>query len=182
MVYHAYENGFYNLGRQTLLEPIEWLSDGWFRIGEVRSRAADSRSRCRRAAGAHGFALVRRFLDQQDGRAVELLRRRRRRPASAIATRTAVSCLRAKGASPADSSPLWFVTGDHAYEFEVEIDADADATAGRAAVLQPATLCRARLFGEEPDHAHLRHRTARRASRRNSGSGCICGCATTGTS
>ena len=38
--------------------------------------------------------------------------------------------LRAKGASPADSSPLWFVTGDHAYEFEVEIEADADATAG----------------------------------------------------
>lgn len=24
IVYHAYENGFYNLGRQTLLEPIEW--------------------------------------------------------------------------------------------------------------------------------------------------------------
>src|SRR5262245_14329273 len=31
IVYHAYENGFYNLGRQTLLEPIEWLDDGWFR-------------------------------------------------------------------------------------------------------------------------------------------------------
>ena len=32
MVYHAYENGFYTLGRQTLLEPIEWTADGWFRI------------------------------------------------------------------------------------------------------------------------------------------------------
>ena len=38
--------------------------------------------------------------------------------------------LKAKGTGPADSSPLWFVTGDHAYEIEVEIDADPDATAG----------------------------------------------------
>jgi beta-xylosidase len=28
MVYHAYENGFYNLGRQTLLQPIEWMRTG----------------------------------------------------------------------------------------------------------------------------------------------------------
>lgn len=31
MVYHAYENGFRTLGRQTLLEPIEWDDDDWFR-------------------------------------------------------------------------------------------------------------------------------------------------------
>ncbi|HTF97173.1 MAG TPA: family 43 glycosylhydrolase, partial [Cellvibrio sp.] len=31
MVYHAYENGFRTLGRQALLEPIEWTADGWFR-------------------------------------------------------------------------------------------------------------------------------------------------------
>ena len=34
------------------------------------------------------------------------------------------------GTTPADSSPLWFVTGDQAYEIEVEIDADPGATAG----------------------------------------------------
>jgi xylan 1,4-beta-xylosidase len=31
MVYHGYENGMRTLGRQTLLEPIEWTADGWFR-------------------------------------------------------------------------------------------------------------------------------------------------------
>ena len=31
MVYHGYENGYYNLGRQTLLDPVEWTEDGWFR-------------------------------------------------------------------------------------------------------------------------------------------------------
>ncbi|HMA51286.1 MAG TPA: family 43 glycosylhydrolase, partial [Magnetospirillaceae bacterium] len=31
MVYHGIENSFRTLGRQTLLEPIEWTKDGWFR-------------------------------------------------------------------------------------------------------------------------------------------------------
>jgi beta-xylosidase len=38
--------------------------------------------------------------------------------------------LEARGTTPADSSPMWFVTGDHAYEIEVEVDADPEATAG----------------------------------------------------
>jgi beta-xylosidase len=38
--------------------------------------------------------------------------------------------LKATGSSPADSSPLWFVTGDQAYEVEVDIEADPGATAG----------------------------------------------------
>lgn len=32
IVYHAYEKNYYTLGRQTLLEPIEWTEDGWFRV------------------------------------------------------------------------------------------------------------------------------------------------------
>lgn len=31
IVYHAYANGFYTLGRSTLIEPVEWTSDGWYR-------------------------------------------------------------------------------------------------------------------------------------------------------
>ncbi len=32
IIYHAYEKGFHTLGRQTLLEPIEWTEDDWFRV------------------------------------------------------------------------------------------------------------------------------------------------------
>jgi xylan 1,4-beta-xylosidase len=39
MVYHGYENGFRTLGRQTLLEPIEWTTDGWFRAKGVTFRS-----------------------------------------------------------------------------------------------------------------------------------------------
>lgn len=31
IVYHAYAKDYHTLGRQTLIEPIEWTSDGWFR-------------------------------------------------------------------------------------------------------------------------------------------------------
>lgn len=38
--------------------------------------------------------------------------------------------LNAKGTTPADSSPLWFVCGDQAYQVEVEIESDPNATTG----------------------------------------------------
>jgi xylan 1,4-beta-xylosidase len=34
MVYHAYERGYHSLGRHTLLLPIEWTEDGWYRVCE----------------------------------------------------------------------------------------------------------------------------------------------------
>jgi len=32
MTLHAYDNGFRTLGRSTLLAPIQWMEDGWFRV------------------------------------------------------------------------------------------------------------------------------------------------------
>ncbi|GAE04106.1 family 43 glycosylhydrolase [Paenibacillus sp. JCM 10914] len=34
IVYHAYAGGYHTLGRQTLLERVEWTADGWFRISD----------------------------------------------------------------------------------------------------------------------------------------------------
>ena len=34
MMLHAYEKGYYTLGRQTLLLPVEWTEDGWFYVPE----------------------------------------------------------------------------------------------------------------------------------------------------
>jgi xylan 1,4-beta-xylosidase len=31
ITYHAHEPGFYSLGRQVLMEPIEWTADGWWK-------------------------------------------------------------------------------------------------------------------------------------------------------
>jgi xylan 1,4-beta-xylosidase len=127
MVYHAYENGFYTLGRQTLLEPIEWTPDGWFRMAGADPAAPIAKPAG--DAGPHGFAFSDDFSKPRMGvqwsfyAGDEGDRERYRYENGAVV-------LKAKGSGPADSSPLWFVNGDHAYEMEVEIDADPEASAG----------------------------------------------------
>jgi beta-xylosidase len=126
-VYHAYENGFYDLGRQTLLEPIEWTADGWFRAG-----GADLARPIPKPAGEavpHGMRLSDDFSANKmgvqwsfyDGSDADRGRYR---------YENGTLVLRAKGATPADSSPLSFICGDQAYEVEVEITIDPGATAG----------------------------------------------------
>lgn len=34
MVFHGYEKDHYNMGRQTMLVPLEWTEDDWYRIPE----------------------------------------------------------------------------------------------------------------------------------------------------
>lgn len=127
IVYHAYENGYYTLGRQTLLEPIEWTADGWF-----RTTTYDPARPIPKPAGEslpHGFAFSDDFSTNKmgvqwsfyNGDAADR-QRFRYEPGTLV--------LKAKGTGPADSSPLWFTTGDHAYEIDVAIDADPGASAG----------------------------------------------------
>jgi beta-xylosidase len=127
VVYHAYENGFYNLGRQALLEPIEWTADGWFR----RSGTDPARPIPKPAGPAlvHGFPYSDDFSTNKMGiqwsfyKGTDTDRERYRYEDRSLV-------LKARGTSPADSSPLWFVTGDQSYEIEVEIEAGQGATAG----------------------------------------------------
>jgi beta-xylosidase len=129
LVYHAYENGFYNLGRQTLLEPIEWTGDGWFRITSQDAAQPIVKPDRRVDASPHGFPFSDDFSSNRMGVQWGFY-------AGGVADRdryryeNGALILKAKGSSPADSSPLSFVTGDHAYEVEVDIDADQSATAG----------------------------------------------------
>lgn len=127
VVYHAYENGFYNLGRQTILEPVEWTSDGWFKA--VGYDVAKPIPMPAPTAGSHGFPLSDDFSASKmgtqwsfyQGTAADKDRYR-------FENHTLV--LKAKGTTPRDSQPLWFVAGDHAYQVQVEMDVDPGATAG----------------------------------------------------
>lgn len=127
IVYHAYEKGFQNLGRQTLLEPIEWTGDGWFRTRPGATARAIAKPGD--DAVPHGRAYSDDFATNRMGvqwsfyKGDERDRERYRYENGGLV-------LKAKGTAPADSSPLSFVTGDHAYEVEVDIDADPEATAG----------------------------------------------------
>jgi len=128
MVYHGYENGFWTLGRQTLLDPIAWTADGWFRAkgGDLSRPLAKPRGG---EAMVHGAALSDDFSADRMGTQWGFYdpgpgeMARVRREAGALV-------LKAKGKTPADSSPLAFLAGDQAYRVEVDIDIDPGAQAG----------------------------------------------------
>jgi xylan 1,4-beta-xylosidase len=128
MVYHAYENGFRTLGRQTLLEPIEWTDDGWFRAlgGDLSTPLPKPRGG---RAGPSGFALSDDFTTDKIG-----IQWCFHDPAPDENDRVKFEKdglhIDARGGSPADSSPLTCAVTDRAYEAEVSIDLNGDAEGG----------------------------------------------------
>ena len=124
IVYHAYENGFYNLGRQTLMEPVEWTGDGWFKIPEnirvdepiKKPIASEKQPDRRERLGEFRIGLDWKFYKEYDP--------------ERFTVENDVLTLKAKGNSAATSSPLMCVAGNHAYEIEVEIEKDPETTAG----------------------------------------------------
>lgn len=128
MLYHGYENGFYTLGRQTLLRAVEWTPDGWF-----KARDGDDGLPLPKPAGGqavpHGLALSDDFSTNKFGvqwsfyrGGADEMQRVRYKPGYLE--------LRAQGDSPANSTPLTFLAGDQAYTFEVDVDFDEGAQAG----------------------------------------------------
>lgn len=132
-VYHAYENGFTDIGRQTLLEPVEFTADGWFRpvikdreglsadpVGPIAAPIANETTNYENPKAALGKFRV--GLEWKSYRANEP--ERIEHVANGIR-------LKGKGQFPGNSSPLMFVAGDHRYEIEAEIElSDVDTRAG----------------------------------------------------
>lgn len=128
MIYHGYENGYWTLGRQTLLDPVEWSADGW-----PMARGGDlARPLAKPLAGPdtpHGLALSDAFTADRlgtqwsfyDPGPTEVQR---------LTRRDGVLRMRGKGAEPRDSSPLCFIAGDQAYEVTVEAAIEDGARAG----------------------------------------------------
>jgi xylan 1,4-beta-xylosidase len=128
MVYHGYENGFRTLGRQTLLEPMEWTADGWFRAtgGDLSRPLPKPRGG---ASSPSGLALSDDFSRNKFGVQWSLHvpgsngMRRVRHEAGALH-------LAASGTSPADSTPLFCIPGDRSYVAEVTLDLVGHAEGG----------------------------------------------------
>jgi beta-xylosidase len=128
-VYHGYERDFWTLGRQTLLDPVTWTDDGWFRMegGDLSQPLAAPRGGSK--SGPQGIALSDDFATLELGRRWNFFK-----PGAGEKARARVSgkCLHlaAKGAAPVDSSPLLLIAGDQAYEFQCDIEIDTGTTAG----------------------------------------------------
>jgi len=127
-VYHGYENGFYTLGRQTLLEPIRWDADGWPRAmgGDLAKPLLAPRGG---KAGPHGMAWSDDFSAPAFGTRWRFYNQP---PTESGRARVGggVLQLAAKGTGPHDASPLTHLVGDRAYECTVSLELDGTAEAG----------------------------------------------------
>jgi len=127
-VYHGYENGYWTLGRQTLLDRIEWTADGWFRMtGGDLSKPLPKPKGGR--AGPHGQPLSDDFSALALGSKWNFFK-----PAPDERSRARVEgnrlVLKARGKAPSDSSPLLLIAGDQAYRFEADVEIDPGGVAG----------------------------------------------------
>ena len=128
MAYHGYENGFWTLGRQMLLDPIEWSTDSW-----PLAKGGDLSSPIRKPVASRGLAhaqsLSDDFTTNRLGTQWAFYNPGADESGRFNLTSDGLS-LAAKGTSPTDASPLCFICGDLAYEVEADIELEEDTEAG----------------------------------------------------
>ncbi|OQP53462.1 hypothetical protein A4H97_23755 [Niastella yeongjuensis] len=124
IVYHAYENGFQTLGRQTLLEPVEITSDGWLKAPTGTGIEMPLRKPIINGNPINRLARLNEFRIGLDWRFYK------KYDSTRISVNKDVLTLKAQGATPHESNPLLFVADAHNYEISVKIEKDAAAVAG----------------------------------------------------
>lgn len=121
IVYHAYARDYHTLGRQTLLEPLEWTADGWFRL---RSGAE--------LPGAQkqvtpGLKLSDNFETAEPG--LQWTFWKEYAPGS-LTIKDYTLRMQAKGTTPADARKLLVTPTDKTYETRVEVLPEKGSQAG----------------------------------------------------
>ena len=118
MVSHGYENGYRTLGRQILLEPIRWTEDDWPEVAIAHPDGAIE-------APFGAVAQLAPSVVHDDFSALALgVRWAFHAPSRGEGNRLRAGdglVMAGKGTSPADTSPLAMLTGDHSYEIEVDL-------------------------------------------------------------
>jgi xylan 1,4-beta-xylosidase len=126
-VLHGVKNGFRTLGRPTIIEPIEWTSDGWYRVAKrwpagwarpVAAKMPMSDAFKDRTLGIqwqfHGHYDENRFRIE-DG----------------------ALHLKGHGSDPGESRPLTIMPMHIAYEVEVDVAVSGNAVAGLSLFASP---------------------------------------------
>ncbi|MCD8318566.1 MAG: family 43 glycosylhydrolase, partial [Paraprevotella sp.] len=121
IVYHAYAQGYHTLGRQTLIDPVEWTSDGWCRI------QTDARPLPVQDPERHGMRLSDDFKADSLGLQWTSWKENATNLLSFGPKGMAVP---GKGTSPADARLLLVTATDKSYELKAEITLDKGSTGG----------------------------------------------------
>jgi xylan 1,4-beta-xylosidase len=127
MTVHSYENGYRTLGRQLLLLPIEWTSDGWFRVPE--GIATDSVI----PVPVPGMS-QQNFMDPSDDFTSPELGLQwgfwREYDATRFTVGHGALTLAARGKSLAETSVLSTAVGGHSYTVEIDVEIEPGCEAG----------------------------------------------------
>jgi beta-xylosidase len=127
MTVHSYENGYRPLGRQLLLLPMEWTSDGWFRL--PAGDAADSA-----LPMPIPGAVQEPFLDPSDDFTSPELGLQwgfwHEFDPARFTTGAGALTLKASGKTLEESSALTTPVGGHSYTVEVDVEMQQDCVGG----------------------------------------------------
>ena len=126
IMFHGYRKNFHTLGRQTLMLPVQWTNENWFKVPE----GIKSESRIRKPAGktsVNGNVLSDDFSGTEPGLAWQFFKRYN---PERLKISEGKLFLDAEGTSFDDSSPLLINASDKKYEIMVEYTIDEGVTAG----------------------------------------------------
>jgi beta-xylosidase len=120
IVFHAYEKDHYNMGRQTMIQALEWTKNGWFRTQTVQAPGNLEITQSKRDLSdnfnQHELSPLWKFFGEYDSTRFKL-------------TGNGID-IKAKGSCVGNSSPLLITPPDHSYSVEVELEISGDATGG----------------------------------------------------
>jgi xylan 1,4-beta-xylosidase len=126
MVFHGYENGYYNMGRQTLLQPIEWSDDGWYKTPE----GIKTDEPIKRPAGHVSV----KIFSLNDNFAGNTLKPQWKFFGEYDTGRFEVTAnglmILGKGEWVGDCSPLTCIPSHHSYSVQVELTIEGESTGG----------------------------------------------------
>lgn len=127
MIFHSYENGYYNMGRQTCLAPIEWTSDGWWKLPDDFKVENAIPIETQPLSELHKFHLSDNFGGIS-------LRPQWRFWQDYDTTRVTIDnntlTLKAKGNDVVSSCPLLCTPQNHSYSVSAELEIEGDAIGG----------------------------------------------------
>lgn len=136
VIYHAYENGYRSLGRQTLMEPVEWTVDDWPRV-----LPRDLSRPVRSPMGGQNIGSGQPLSDDFSRNRIGTLWRFAQ-PGPAEMSRVAYGqgslTLQGKGSHIEDCSPLSCIPVDRAYEVSVEAELQDEIEAGLMLFIGPS--------------------------------------------
>ena len=123
IVYHAYKKDMHTLGRSTLLEPLEWTSDGWFKTKETAHLPEIANDKPRH--------LVSDISDDFTSDEINLRwATLGGTPKGCTKLHDGILTLQGKGGTPADGRVLLAIPADENYETQVEFELKDSETSG----------------------------------------------------